>query len=124
MANSIETRLPFLDYRLVEFMARVHKDVKLPGWKLKSVLRNTVGRQLPASVQSAPKRGFTVPLREWFKAQQFDNLAESNLQRVSTLLDQATLNRIISENRQGKKDNGNFIWALLQLDQFLPQAAA
>lgn len=124
MANSIETRLPFLDYRLVEFMARVHKDVKLPGWELKSVLRNTVGRQLPAAVQSAPKRGFTVPLREWFKAQQFDNLVENNLQRVSAFLDKDTLSRIISENKQGKKDNGNFIWALVQLDQFLPQAAS
>ncbi len=119
MANSIETRLPFLDYRLVEFMAAVHKDVKLQGWELKSILKKTIGRRLPATIQSAPKKGFAIPLREWFKEKEFAPLLGENLQRVSHLLDRSTLARIIADNRSGKKDNGNFIWTLLQLDAAL-----
>ena len=47
MAWSLEARVPFLDYRLVELMSVVHKDVKLPSLTRKTVLRKTVGRKLP-----------------------------------------------------------------------------
>ncbi len=119
MANSIETRLPFLDYRLVEFMATVHKDVKLQGWELKSVLRNSVGKRLPDSVLNAPKRGFAIPLREWFKAEGFNDILDKSLLKVNRILNPIIISKIIEENKNGKKDNGNFIWTLLQLDKQL-----
>ena len=119
MANSIETRIPFLDYRLVEFMATVHKDVKMQGWELKSVLRKSIGKNLPASILNAPKRGFGIPLREWFKEKAFDVVLNENLKKVKEILDQETIQKILIENNEGKKDNGNFIWTLLQLDKSL-----
>ncbi|HOZ86232.1 MAG TPA: asparagine synthase (glutamine-hydrolyzing), partial [Bacteroidia bacterium] len=119
MANSIETRVPFLDHRLIEFMATVHKDVKMQGLEAKSVLRKTIGRQLPLSLLSAPKRGFGIPLREWFKDKEFNSLLESNLQKVNRILDQETIAKIVSQNNTGKKDNGNFIWTLIQLNHNL-----
>lgn len=119
MANSIETRVPFLDYRLIEFMATVHKDVKMQGLEAKSVLRKTIGKQLPHSLLSAPKRGFGIPLREWFKDKEFNNLLESNLKKASKMLDKDTISKIVTENRSGKQDNGNFIWTLIQLDMSL-----
>lgn len=119
MANSIETRIPFLDYRLVEFMATVHKDIKMQGWELKSVLRNSIGKNLPECILNAPKRGFGVPLREWFKEKAFDQMLNENLKKVNEILDQETVQKILIENNEGKKDNGNFIWTLLQLDKSL-----
>lgn len=119
MANSIETRLPFLDHRLIEFMATVHKDVKMEGMQAKTVLRNTVGRELPSALLTAPKRGFGIPLREWFKDKEFDQLLVDNLDRVNDLLDKPTIAKIIEQNRSGKKDNGNFIWTMIQLNQNL-----
>jgi asparagine synthase (glutamine-hydrolysing) len=119
MANSLETRLPFLDYRLVEFMATVHKDVKMEGVELKSVLRNSIGKDLPPSVLSAKKQGFAIPLREWFKDKEFNSVLEQNLAEVKQLLDKETIQEILDENTKGKKDNGNFIWALIQLDRAL-----
>ena len=124
MANSIETRTPFLDYRLVEFMARVHKDVKLQGWELKSVLRKTIGKQLPPSIRAAPKKGFAIPLREWFREKDLGSFLEGNLEQVNSFLDKKTIGRIIAENNAGKKDNGNFIWTLLLLNRFLKKAPA
>lgn len=119
MANSIEARVPFLDYRLVEFMAGVHKDVKMNGWELKSVLRASVGRHLPESILKASKRGFGIPLREWFKEKEFGSVLEENLGKVNELLDEATVKKIVRENNEGKKDNGNFIWTMIQLNKFL-----
>lgn len=119
MANSIEARVPFLDYRLVEFMAGVHKDVKMDGWELKSVLRASVGRHLPPAILKASKRGFGIPLREWLKEKEFGSVLAENLENVNKLLNEATVKKIIRENNEGKKDNGNFIWTLIQLNKFL-----
>jgi asparagine synthase (glutamine-hydrolysing) len=119
MANSIETRLPFLDYRLVEFMAKVHKDVKMDGWERKSVLRNTVGKHLPNSLLNAKKKGFGIPLREWFKQDSFTDLIERNLTFTNELLNKQLIGEIIKDNKEGKKDNGNFIWTLLILEKQL-----
>jgi asparagine synthase (glutamine-hydrolysing) len=119
MANSIEARIPFLDYRIVEFMATVNKDVKMQGWELKSVLRKSVGKKLPNSILTAPKRGFGIPLREWFKDKEFNVALEDNLKKVKQLLPQEIITKIITENQEGKKDHGNFIWTLLQLNKTL-----
>src|SRR3974377_95533 len=77
MAHSLETRVPFLDHRLVEFMATVHRDVKMEGYTRKSVLRNTIGKRLPPALLRAPKRGFSLPLREWFKDRSFETKLQS-----------------------------------------------
>jgi asparagine synthase (glutamine-hydrolysing) len=119
MANSLEARLPFLDHRLVEFMATVHKDVKMQGWERKSILRKTVGKELPPIILTAPKRGFGIPLREWFKADSFSSIIDSNLKKVNQTLNRKVVSKIISDNKTGKKDNGNFIWTLLMLEKHL-----
>jgi asparagine synthase (glutamine-hydrolysing) len=116
MANSLETRAPFLDYRLIEFMVTVDKSIKMQGWERKSVLRNTVGKRLPKQLLQAPKKGFVVPLSEWFKNDYSDVLSLSNLK---TICDQSTINQIIDENRKGKMDNGYFLWTLIMLDKFV-----
>jgi asparagine synthase (glutamine-hydrolysing) len=114
MAYSLETRVPFLDHRLVEFMIQVSKDVKMNGYERKSVLRNTIGKSLPASVQRTGKKGFVVPLREWFKDRAFDDrLAE--LTRMDLGLDNRVIKKVVDENLSGKKDHGQFIWMLLVL---------
>ena len=114
MAFSLETRLPFLDYRIVEMMAGVHKKIKLELWRTKSVLRNTVARQLPNAVQTARKRGFAVPLREWFKDPGFD-LELNQLTTNEFGLDKAVIRQIVDQHRSGQRDYGNFIWALMVL---------
>jgi len=118
MANSQETRTPFLDHRLIDFMARVDKGTKHQGWERKSVLRKTIGKSLPQSLHKASKRGFGVPLREWFK----DDITMQNieLKMVSPICNEKTIRNIVNENGNGKRDNGNFIWSLLMLEENLP----
>lgn len=118
MAHSLETRIPFLDYRLVELMVKVSKKIKMEGYERKSVLRNTVGKTLPYSVLNAPKKGFVVPLREWFKAKSFEkNL--SKLHKEDFGLNSSVIKQIAKDNQQGKKDYGYFIWMLFVLKNWL-----
>jgi asparagine synthase (glutamine-hydrolysing) len=118
MAHSLEARIPFLDHRLIEFMCRVDKKVKMQGWERKSVLRKTVGRQLPPSILKTPKKGFGVPLREWFKDNSF-NTRLNMLKSKGLPLESKMVEKIIANNKAGISDNGNFIWNLFVLKELL-----
>jgi asparagine synthase (glutamine-hydrolysing) len=114
MAWSLEARVPFLDYRLVELMSVVHKDVKLPGLTRKAVLRKTVGRKLPEALLAAGKRGFVTPLRSWFRQ---GDLAGSAVKRAVAMagLSGPVVDRILAEQRAGQRDYGNLLWMLMVL---------
>lgn len=117
MAHSLETRVPFLDYRLIEFMATVDKNIKLQGFEKKSVLRKTIGKTLPNAILNAPKKGFGIPLVDWFKDDSFKSQIDVNLGSASKLLSKKIINKIVEENRSGKRDNGNFLWTLMMLNK-------
>jgi asparagine synthase (glutamine-hydrolysing) len=66
MAVSIESRLPLLDHRIVEFMATVSPDQKVPRRVPKALLRESAARRLPAEVVGRrDKIPFAVPMHEW-----------------------------------------------------------
>ena len=68
MAHGLESRVPFLDHKLVEFAATVPADVKYQGGQQKRMLKSTFGNLLPKEVLTRrDKMGFPVPLNEWFK---------------------------------------------------------
>ncbi len=119
MAYSIEGRLPFLDHRLIEFMVNVDKDVKLQNWERKSVLRHTIGKKLPKQILNAPKKGFGIPIRDWFNEQNFEMKFGENLEKVKDLLNEELVVKIIKDNNNKIKDNGDFIWTMIMLNKFL-----
>jgi len=115
MAHSLEVRAPFLDHRLIELMAGVAKTVKMRRLEAKTVLRETVGRQLPQELLRARKRGFSMPMDAWFRN-------PSHLEALCDLagksqlpMDLEVLHRIASEHRTGNADYGGFLWILMVL---------
>lgn len=115
MASSLETRIPFLDYRIVELLYTAHKDVKYGSEnKQKNILRQTVGKRLPAELLSAPKKGFRAPVREWFRNPDFEHKF-SKLFDIPLEFDNRIIDKLISDTKAGKKDYGNAIWALFVL---------
>jgi len=68
MASSVELRLPFVDYRLVETVIGLRKATPDHTFPPKLWLREALKTVLPEWVTTRPKRGFTPPLREWHKA--------------------------------------------------------
>jgi asparagine synthase (glutamine-hydrolysing) len=68
MAASIESRVPFLDHKLVEFTARLPERLKLRrGWTTKYILRRSMKNILPEQILKRPKMGFPVPVGAWFR---------------------------------------------------------
>ena len=91
----------------------------MQGWERKSVLRKTVGMQLPHELLKAPKHGFGVPLREWFRGDDNSNLLKFG--NIKDLLNADTLQMIIAENNSRIRDNGNFIWTVMMLDKMIEE---
>jgi len=118
MAYSLETRLPFLDYRLIDFMSTVDKNVKMKGWERKSVLRKTIAKELPDKLMNATKKGFRVPVREWFKNDTIKDKI-NKLSKNSTYLNDKYVKDIIEANSRGIDDHGNLLWALTVLDKVI-----
>jgi asparagine synthase (glutamine-hydrolysing) len=67
MAASIESRVPFLDHKLVEFAARLPREMKLRGSTTKWILREAMKGILPTEILDRPKMGFPVPVGTWFR---------------------------------------------------------
>jgi asparagine synthase (glutamine-hydrolysing) len=113
MHHSLEARVPFLDHRLVEYMVGVSKTVKMRGWERKSVLRSTIGRQLPPALLKARKKGFVVPLRLWFGNEQFIERFKKLSHSEVGGLDMRAAQQAVLDNAKGKADYGNFIWMMM-----------
>jgi asparagine synthase (glutamine-hydrolysing) len=67
MAHSIETRVPLLDHKLVEFAATIPPEMNLKGGVTKYILKQAMRGILPDAIIDRPKRGFAVPLQYWFR---------------------------------------------------------
>jgi asparagine synthase (glutamine-hydrolysing) len=67
MAHSIETRVPLLDHKLVEFAATIPPEMNLTGGTPKYVFKRAMRGILPDDIINRPKRGFAIPLGYWFR---------------------------------------------------------
>jgi asparagine synthase (glutamine-hydrolysing) len=117
MAHSLEARVPFLDHRLVELTYGVDKCVKLPGFERKNLLKRTFENKLPPALVKAPKMPFSVPLREWFKQEQFEERLQ-DLGRGDFGLNRAVIQEIVAAGKSGHHDYGDFIWRMFVLKQW------
>jgi asparagine synthase (glutamine-hydrolysing) len=93
MAHSIETRLPFLDYRLVEFLVNCPEHLKLRGGWTKWILRQAMRGILPDKIRLRRRKlGFDTPERQWMRAQVSDLVEDAfggSQLRMSPYLDAA-----------------------------------
>jgi asparagine synthase (glutamine-hydrolysing) len=67
MANSIELRVPFLDHKVLEFAARLPRNQKVRGWKMKYLLKKAVAGHVPRQILNRRKLGFPVPYAKWME---------------------------------------------------------
>jgi asparagine synthase (glutamine-hydrolysing) len=122
MAYSIETRVPFLDHRIIELLFGVHKNIKTNGYVNKAILRNAVANSLlPKELLTAKKKGFVVPLRDWFKEENLNNkikdIIATNHDNSSYISKE--VEKLLNDNRDAKSDVGNFLWMIIVLKRWL-----
>ena len=121
MAHSIESRLPFLDHRLVEFVFSLPGEYKLRDGQGKALLREAVRGYVPdAILRDRPKLGFVVPIRDWFRSQPDATMLPVLLSkrcRERGLFDPKALERALRRHISGQVDLSNqiFRWLTLEL---------
>ena len=67
MATSLETRTPFLDHKLIEYVWKIPHSYKLKKGQGKWILRQILNRYVPKSLTQRPKMGFGVPIDSWLR---------------------------------------------------------
>jgi asparagine synthase (glutamine-hydrolysing) len=67
MANSIELRVPFLDHKILEFAARLPRNQKVRGWKMKYLLKKVLAGRVPTKILDRRKVGFPNPAANWLR---------------------------------------------------------
>lgn len=119
MAASLETRPPFLDYRLVEFAFDLPSGVKTRGGTTKWVLKEVARKYLPNEVVDRPKIGFKVPLDRWFRHGLRDmafDLLTGPSSFVGTTFDGRVVANLLAAHAGGIRDEESRIWTLLSLE--------
>ena len=119
MAASIESRVPFLDHRLVEFAAALPARMKLRGFKTKWILREAVRDILPPGILTRKKMGFPVPFALWMKGTWNDVARDVLLDprsRQRGIINPQAVERLIAGHKAGVADGGDAIWGLMNLE--------
>ena len=99
MAHSIETRVPLLDHRLVEYVTSLPARAKLDRRINKPLLVKALGEDLPKEVWNRPKMGFTFPFGEWMK-ERADELEARSLKQ--NIFDRKAVEKIWDEFKKGR----------------------
>jgi asparagine synthase (glutamine-hydrolysing) len=119
MAYSLESRSPFLDPRLAEFMARVPVRLKVHGRQLRYLERRLGERYLPAEVLGRKKQGFASPLM-YIMEEEVRQLAPALLLGSELVrdgyLEGRAVRRLVEEHLAKRRDHGNRIWLLLSAE--------
>jgi asparagine synthase (glutamine-hydrolysing) len=79
MAHGAECRVPFLDHRLVEFLAGAPRRLKISGWQDKILSRRFASRHLPREVHARPKTPFFIPIEDFCRSRFFREMVRENL---------------------------------------------
>ena len=124
MANSLETRVPFLDHRVVEFAWRLPLAQKIRAGKNKWIVRQLLYRYVPAVLVDRPKKGFSVPLAAWLRGPlrdwAEDLLDERRLLQQGYLYPQP-IRQAWTRHLKGTGDYANALWPVLMFQAWLAE---
>jgi asparagine synthase (glutamine-hydrolysing) len=119
MAASVESRVPFLDHELVEYVVRMPVRFKLRGVTTKAVLRQALRGRVPREILARRKRGFPVPFGRWAR-ERFAPLIRATLlgsrARARGLFEPAVVQRLVAEHEAGVANHADRLWLLLNLE--------
>jgi asparagine synthase (glutamine-hydrolysing) len=116
MAHSVEVRSPFLDYRLVEFVATLPSRLKIREGNIKDILKKTVKTFLPQGITTRRKEGFDLPICTWIM-EKYEGYCKNILseERINKhhLLDLEAVRNILQIHYSRKRNNAKKIWNLM-----------
>ncbi len=119
MAASLESRIPLLDYKLIEFAASIPSHIKVKPFKTKYLLKRAYADFLPESILTRKKMGFNVPISNWFRGEQrnlITRLLLSERARSRGFLSNEFVASLLSDHLEGRTQYGNQLFILASLE--------
>jgi asparagine synthase (glutamine-hydrolysing) len=118
MANSLEVRSPFLDYRVVEFGLSLPTKYKIDGRENKHILREIARSFVPRNLINRPKMGFGIPRAKWLRQDLKDLVQEVLLDERSRSRGWYQFNKVeeILKNHQKGRELDSLIWPMFMLE--------
>ncbi|MBE0575228.1 MAG: asparagine synthase (glutamine-hydrolyzing) [Desulfuromonadales bacterium] len=122
MNFSLETRVPLLDHRILEFSWRIPRKLKVRNGQGKWILRQVLEKHVPRHLIDHPKRGLGVPLRSWLRGylREWSEslLNEQKLNREGIFCTKA-IRQKWDEHISGKKNCEGMLWNILMFQAWL-----
>lgn len=126
MAHSIEARVPFLDYRLVEFMFSLPAEQKIHRGYTKVIMRNALKGKIPESVRvRIDKMGFVTPERVWMANELSGwarNIIHSESFRSRYYFNVPEIKTAFAAYQNGRLDLTPLAWRWINLELWLQQS--
>ena len=119
MAVALETRVPFLDHRLVELGSRLPFHAKIHRGRMKRILLDAFKDMIPEPIAQAPKRGFGPPIAEWMDAgldRYFDEMLTPERVRKEGIFRWEALREMRAAHRSGKRDTSMELTSVMMFD--------
>jgi asparagine synthase (glutamine-hydrolysing) len=120
MAASLESRVPLLDHKLIEFVCtRIPASMKLNGLETKHIFKRAVRDFVPAEILDRPKQGFGVPIDQWINQQLRSRVRETLTEPRATqrgYVQPHYVNLLLDEHERGRRNHSHELWALFMLE--------
>lgn len=123
MSVSLETRVPFLDPRLIEFAAALPEDLLINSkGETKVALRQLLYRKVPKELLEGPKKGFGIPIDSWLRGALkawAESILDWKMMAEQGLLDVTAVKKLWDEHQSGLHNRQYELWTVIVFQQWL-----
>ena len=122
MYSSLETRVPFLDYNIIEFAYNLPLSMKINGNQSKWILREVLKKYVPENLFNRPKAGFNVPIDQWLRGPLREwtyDMLNSNKIKNEGFFNHNLVSNILKEHMSNERDWHYLLWNILNFESWL-----
>lgn len=114
MANSLELRVPYLDYDVFQLIRKFPEKAKIRNHQTKYIFRKVAGKKLPVQITNRKKLGFPVPIRMWIREEPWKSAIKKAFTSETAIryFNMGMLLELLENHVKGKQDNSRKIWTV------------
>ncbi|MDC3131565.1 asparagine synthase (glutamine-hydrolyzing) [Pelagibacteraceae bacterium] len=122
MYNSLETRAPYLDYKVSEYCFSIKDEFNFKMDNGKFLLKDILSKYLPESLIQKKKKGFAIPIADWLKNELYDwsnDYLNEDICKKHNFFNYNEVKKLIRNNtNQDTNSNHNKIWSIIQFNKW------